>query len=259
MWSLSSRSWTPGSPSRSRNVVGVPVARQELLDALRGLAEIRPDDHDVAETLGDQLDPPKEEGPHENVGELAVGLEEVDEVGPLHLDHLSRLGDHEVHERLPSRQHVGLAGELAGFLNGHDLLGLRGSPNDLDRTLRDQEEGFRRLSRRLQHLAAAHRADAPARRDPLDLLRRQRGKDLIRARRIGQRNDASGLGHLHTLVSRPRAIRYPIPTTARRPDERAQASAGALSRHPLPSARRPSAREAALATRRPARISRRSR
>ena len=163
------------------------VAGQELLDAQRGLTKARPDEHGVAEPVGDQLDPAKDEGPHEDVGELAVGLDEGEEIVPLHVDHLSRLADPKADERLPPREHVGLAGELARPLNRDDLLGIRFPPYGLDGTRGDDEERLGLPSRRLQDLSLPNRADAPMGGDARDLRRRQRGKHLLGARGRRQR------------------------------------------------------------------------
>ena len=96
-----------------------------------------------------------------------------------------------VDERLPPREHAGLARELPRPLNGDDLLALRRLPDELDGARRDDEEGLDLVSRRHQHLSLANRSDAPMGGDARDLLRRQRGKDLIGGR--GERHPNVGI------------------------------------------------------------------
>ena len=56
------------------------VARQELLDAQRAGAMTRADEHDVAEPVRDQLHPAQDEGAHEDLAQLAVGLHQRQQV-----------------------------------------------------------------------------------------------------------------------------------------------------------------------------------
>ena len=94
--------------------VGVAVAGQELLDAQRAGGMHRPDEDDVAESLRDQLGAAQEERPHQDLAELGVGLHQREQVGAGQLDDGTRHGRPHPNQRPAARQHVGLAGELAG-------------------------------------------------------------------------------------------------------------------------------------------------
>ena len=86
--------------------------------------------------MRDQLDPAKKESPEEDVAELAVGLDECEEIVPLHLDRLSRFADPNADESLASREQDELPREPARPQNRDDLLALPRLPNELDRARR---------------------------------------------------------------------------------------------------------------------------
>ena len=69
--------------------VRMAVARQELFDAKRSSAMIRPDEHDVAEPVRDQLHPAQDEGAHDQLAEFAVGLHERQQLFTIQLDHFA--------------------------------------------------------------------------------------------------------------------------------------------------------------------------
>src|SRR2546426_2841137 len=71
--------------------VRMAVARQERLDAERASGMTRPDEHDVADPLRHQVHPTEEEGPQEDLAQLAVGLHECEHVVALDLEHGTRL------------------------------------------------------------------------------------------------------------------------------------------------------------------------
>jgi hypothetical protein len=56
--------------------VRMAVARQELPHAERSRAVIRAEEDDVSDPVSDQLHPAKDEGPHDDLAKLAVGLHE---------------------------------------------------------------------------------------------------------------------------------------------------------------------------------------
>ena len=93
--------------------VGMAVARQELLDAERASGMARPDEHDVAEPVRDQLHPAQDEGPHEDLAQLAVGLHERQQVFALELDHFAQRSPARMRTSLRRPESiVDLAGEL---------------------------------------------------------------------------------------------------------------------------------------------------
>ena len=54
--------------------VGMRIARQELLDSKRSGTELRADQDDVAESSLHQRDSPKDEGAHQDLAQLEIGL-----------------------------------------------------------------------------------------------------------------------------------------------------------------------------------------
>src|SRR4030095_12177113 len=62
-----------GTPGEVDGGVRMAVARQERLEAERASGMTRPDEHDVADPLRNQLHPTEEESPQENLPQLAVG------------------------------------------------------------------------------------------------------------------------------------------------------------------------------------------
>ncbi len=91
----------------------------------------RPDDHDIAHAVCDQLDPTQEEGPHENVAEFAVGLHETQQLGTIQRDHLARLRHSHPDQRGAARKRVDLSGELPGAVDREKRLASAGGAEDL--------------------------------------------------------------------------------------------------------------------------------
>jgi hypothetical protein len=79
--------------------VGMAVSGQELLDTKRSRAVIRGDEHDVSGPSRAQLHPAEDQGPHEDVAQLAVRLHERQEMLSIDFDDLARLADTESDER----------------------------------------------------------------------------------------------------------------------------------------------------------------
>ena len=48
--------------------------------------------HDIAESPRDQLDPSEDEGPHQDIAQLAVGLHKRKQLFAIDLDHFAGLG-----------------------------------------------------------------------------------------------------------------------------------------------------------------------
>ena len=116
------------------------VPGQELPDAQRSRRMVRPDEHDVAEAVRDELHPPEDEGPHQDLAELGVRLHQRQQLLVIELDDLARRAGARPHQRAAVREHVGLAGELARPMNGDDgLAGIR-RLDDLDLSRGDDVE-----------------------------------------------------------------------------------------------------------------------
>src|SRR6187431_1236864 len=70
--------------------MGMVVAGQELANPQGSRAMVGPDEHGVPEAAIDQLRPAENEGTHQDVAQLGVGLNDGEEMLPVDLDHLTR-------------------------------------------------------------------------------------------------------------------------------------------------------------------------
>src|SRR5712691_10612257 len=98
------------------------VARQERLDAERASGMTRPDEYDVADPLRHQLHPTEEEGPQEDLAQLAVGLHQREHVVALDLEHCARLPRAHTDDPAATREHSDLARKLPRSQDGHERL-----------------------------------------------------------------------------------------------------------------------------------------
>ena len=130
-----------------------------------------PIEHDVAEPVRDQLHAAQDEGAHDDLAQLAVGLHQRQQVLAIQLDHLARLAGTRPDERAAAREHLDLAGELTRSMDRDQRLGGAGWLDDLDLTFRDHEERHDLGPRFEEHLAALDRMPVPVRRDARDLRR----------------------------------------------------------------------------------------
>ena len=169
-----------GVPVEVDGRVRMSVARQELLDAERARAMARPHEHDVSQPLRDQLHPAEDEGPHDDLAQLAVGLHERQELLAIQLDHLARLAGARPEKRAAPGEHVDLAAELTRSVQGDERFGGSGRPDDLDLTGGHDEERHDLVARLDEHLPALDLALAPVGVDARDLRRRQRRERLFR-------------------------------------------------------------------------------
>jgi hypothetical protein len=112
--------------------VGVAVAGEELLDA-KGVAGVtRPDDHDVPESLGNQLHAAEDERPHQDLAQLAVGLDERHQLMAIELDHGAGFTRAHADQPAAAGQQAHLARELPPSEDGHELFGVAGPPHELE-------------------------------------------------------------------------------------------------------------------------------
>ena len=162
--------------------VRVAVARQELFDAKRVRGMHRAYERDVPKLVSDQLHPPKDEGPHQNLAELGVGLHERQHMFAIQLDHLARFARPRADQRAPARDHGGFAGELPGSMDDDETLRCAGWPDNLDLTGLHDKERVRLCPGLDEHFSALDRTYPPVRSDPRDLRRGQRRKHVVGAR-----------------------------------------------------------------------------
>src|SRR2546427_2409903 len=180
----------------------MPVSREELTDPERPLAMTRPEEHDVADSAGDQLHPSQDEGAHEDFAQLAVGLDERQQVVATDLDDLTDRSCPDLGEPAAARQHGDFARKHPGTERHHKLLAALRPTEDVDATRRDDEETRRLLARLYQHLAPLDLAPAPVRGEAGELRRRQRRIDVLGslARGWGRARGGGG-GHRRLLTS----------------------------------------------------------
>ena len=162
--------------------VRVAVARQELLDAQRARRVRRSDEHDVAEAARDQLHPAQDEGAHQDLAELGVGLHERQQLVAIQLDHLARFAH--AARKSAGRPEIMLASPVnwPGSWTTIDRFAGARRTDDLDLPGRHDEERHDLVARVHEHFARADLAYTTVRRNARDLLGRQgRGRRARRA------------------------------------------------------------------------------
>ena len=178
--------------------VGMPVSGEELADPERPLAMRRPQDHDVADAAGDQFHPAQDEGAHEEFAQLAVGLDQREQVIATHFDDLTGHPGPDLGEPAAARQDGHFPREHPRAERDHDLLGGRRA-DDVDPPGRDHEESHRALPRLHQHLARLDMAQSPVRGDARELRRRQHRIEVLGPRTCPRRG-SGGEGHRGKVV-----------------------------------------------------------
>ena len=159
--------------------VRMGVAVQELPDAQRARAMAGTDDDDVAEIVRDQLHPAQDEGAHQDLADLGIGLHQRQHAFAAELDDLPGLADAGAHEGGARGDHVDLAGEIARAVQGDELLGAGEGLGDLDLARGDDKERHVLLAGFDQHLAALRRPPLAVGSHPRDLRRRELGEHAL--------------------------------------------------------------------------------
>jgi hypothetical protein len=172
--------------------VRMAVAGQELFDSKGVRIVARSDEHGIAEPVGDQLHAAEDEGSHEDVAQLAGGLHQRQQIPAGDLDDFARLARAHAEEPPAAGEHIGFAGELTPSMDGHQLLGGAGPPDDLDVARGNDEEPLALIAGLGEHLTVRDVPCPSVRRDARDLLRGQRGKHMIDVRGDGERDGRSG-------------------------------------------------------------------
>lgn len=85
----------------------------------------RSKEDDISKTARDELDTPKNEGAHEDLAQLGVGLHEGQQMITSQLDYFTRLAHAQPGQRAAARNHVAFASELSG--TKYDDQGFRGA------------------------------------------------------------------------------------------------------------------------------------
>ncbi len=179
--------------------VGIPVSREELLQAERAGRMGRSHEHHVAATRGDQGDATQDERAHEHDTQLGVGLHERSQLIARQLDHDRRDARPHAHEAAPAGKRVQLAHEFPGPVNDDQFVTGGGGAHDLDGAFGDQEELGDLLALVDQQLAGRDGPGMSERRDSPRLRRRELRKHLAAL----FRREAGGCGTIVLHVSAP--------------------------------------------------------
>ena len=166
--------------------VRMPVAHQEGLEA-QGIRRVaRPDQHEAAHGIGDQVRAAEHEGAQEQLAQLGVGLHDVPEVRQVDLEQLGRAQRARADQAVPPGDHVHLPGELPGLVDGDPLLSRAGRARDLDASFQQHVERALGRAALVDHLARREPAPPPDREQARDLrrgeLREHLGEPLGRIR-----------------------------------------------------------------------------
>ena len=111
--------------------------------------------------LGHERHAPQDEGAHEDLAELRVALHERAQVLPIDGDDRAVGGGARAHQAAAGREHVDLAGELAGMVHDDRLLAIADRAHDVDRAREHHEEARVLLADVEEHLSRAHVAPCP--------------------------------------------------------------------------------------------------
>ena len=129
------------------------VSRQELFDAKSLRAMVGPEQHDVSEAVRDQFYSANDEGAHDELAELAVGLHELQQVFAVDFDDLARLADAHSEHRWTAGEHIDLPGELTWAVNYDECLDGAGWADNLHPTRLNHKERYNLLPWLDEHLA----------------------------------------------------------------------------------------------------------
>ncbi len=116
--------------------VGVVVAGQEVAYSQRAGAMIGSDENRVAEVALDQAQAAKDEGAHDDVAQLRVGLNDHAQILELDLDDFAGFDCLDPDQREPARERTDLARELAGTQLGEPVVAPVGGSHHVQKTPR---------------------------------------------------------------------------------------------------------------------------
>jgi hypothetical protein len=129
-----------------------------------------------AQPLLDQLAAAVDEGAHDEVADLGVGLHQGQHLLARQLDGVAGLDDADAGHRRAAEQRVGLAGERPRPVLHDQLLALWGEAQHVDAAAAQHEERHGRGAWLDQRVALTEGSHAAVRRDAADLRRRQLGE-----------------------------------------------------------------------------------
>src|SRR2546430_3492723 len=130
----------------------MPVPGEEFANAEGPLAMSRAEHDDIADSTGNQLYPAQDEGPQKDFAQLAVALDQRQQVVATDFDDFAGCSRPDLGEGSTPREHGSFAGEHSGGEGHHQLFARARGTNDVDPAGRNDEEAIGALSRLDQHL-----------------------------------------------------------------------------------------------------------
>jgi hypothetical protein len=170
------------------------VAGEKLLDAERTRGIARSEEYQLRRAAGDDLEAAQDEGPHEDVAQLAVGLHERHQPRAVHLDHFPRLSRAVASEAAPAREDGSLSGEGPDAVRHDELLDVSDHPHRLDAAGGDHED-LPALAHFEEDLTGFHATSTSVSRDSVHLRRRQLGEDVLGRRPEPERRGGGWARH----------------------------------------------------------------
>ena len=116
------------------------VAGQKFFDAQRLGRITRADEDDVADSMRDELDTSKNERAHDNVAQLAVGLQQIEQLFPFELDYFTGFARANACQSAPAGEQIHFASKLARLKRGDERLARAQYAEDVDLARRNKEE-----------------------------------------------------------------------------------------------------------------------
>ena len=157
------------------------VAREELAQAQRVRRVARADQRHLALCGVDQPHAPQDEGAHDDLGQLGIGLHQRAQLGLADRQHLPRLNHADAREAGQAAQGGELAGEIARKELGQRLLASRAGNENLELARQHHQHLAVALAGLHQRLAGARLQALAARLEARDLARVEPREHLLAA------------------------------------------------------------------------------
>src|SRR5262249_50122841 len=142
---------------------------------------MRADEDHVTLTARDEADAAEDEGPHDELAQLRVRLDDGAQRAAGHLEHLAVLGGTPADQAAPPGDHAHLAGELPRSQRDDRVFSAVSREQDLEGPPEDHVEAGAPGPLLEEHLPPLQRSAGSKLRKPVDLLRRERGEHLLAA------------------------------------------------------------------------------
>ena len=117
----------------------------------------------------EQAHPAQDEGAHERLAQLAVGLDHPTKPLRVEVEDVARLAHPSAHQAAPPGQHVDLAGELARLVDDDRIVSVEPRSYDLEAARQDHVDAASRVALIEEDLTRAHGHALGMRGEALDL------------------------------------------------------------------------------------------